>query len=282
MKNIHRTITWENAEAYPEFFDLADKVAELLGIAVDNLGQRTLRWGDMPQAQIIVLFNTYKASNAFISCLTLCDKGFAGDAKTICRKLLETHITIKYLLIDREKHEKLYWDYFSVQMKRETDKALKNKGNFPKAHLDLIGEVRRISAERLTEIEKSWERSEKGKLLLEYKRFWSGKHLGVMAKECGLGYMYYRAYMSYCRSTHSNIDDIIHYCDFKDNAFNQFVENEDIPLVLYDCILNMTGILDCVIEVFGMDLRKSLEQLRPLIRLAESDWLVRYSKEDDG
>jgi len=84
MQAYYRNVSFQKADDEPKYFELSDQLYEMTLVITDNLSKRTLKRAELSLYQIILLFNYYKATNSFLPMVSLCDKGYVGDAKTIC------------------------------------------------------------------------------------------------------------------------------------------------------------------------------------------------------
>lgn len=260
MKNRWKTLGWELAKEHPAWYDLFEKLEDLGGIVLDGVHGRGIKQGDTTPYQLALLANYFKSTNSYLSVALLCDKGLVGDAKTICRKLIELLINMVYMSEDREKRQYQYWSHMSQKPLKDSRAVLENEEFFSEDVVTAMREIEARASDALKKAKEYWDTDETGKVIGDFKRNWSGKLLPEMAKACGMKYEYIVPYVQYCTPTHASSWDIPNYFQWEPPAFGQHFEHDDIPMVMSEAMRNYWGLTILLIEAFNLDLKGSAAQ----------------------
>lgn len=259
---------------FPEWFALSRAFFELNNLVISNWQHKGCELHQLELHQIIIAFNHYKATNAFLATTQLCSLGLVGDAKTICRKLIDLCINMSYLAQDREHRQDQYWNFVAFSTVKQIKKKFKQIGTDANRagefeFLNQIESLRVAFDQWVQRAKEKFERDEFGEVLGDPSKSWSGLHLEEMAKRCGLSWDYIDPYVMFCRSTHASMDDFTNYCDLSKQEFGSHFEHSDVPLVMHEACRCYWWLLMMSVSAYHLDLVRSLYRLLDDLRVAE-------------
>lgn len=271
--------SFDLSKRFPDWFELGDKFIEANDIVLQNLSQRAIKLGDVSLYQIILLFNYYKATNSYLAVCRLCDAGLIGDAKTICRKLIELSINMSYLSQKPEQRQFNYWNFAAFSIDKEIVKKLGDdrKGARSVTESERIAQLNAIRdafASWKQTAKARWERDEAGQVVGAPKRYWSGRNTEEMAKDCGMSWDYIDPYLSFCRSTHVSMDDSSSYFNLQTRAFGPNFEHDDLPAVMHEACRCYWWLTVLAVSAYGLNQVRSLYFLLGEFRKVEARYFT--------
>jgi hypothetical protein len=240
---------------FDKHFTLADSALELGDLILQNLNNRGMKDSNIDRYQWIVLSNYYKATESLLSLTHLCNAGFTEDAGTICRKLMEVAITLRYISLDKKERVENYWLHGVImnhnwleQIRRDYEPTNWFRHNFEKLAPQIV---------------ESYEQAQKDILGKKRKpHSWSGKSLMKMAKECGLNRDVWSAYQLFNISTHSSVDNVLTFLDPKNLEFRSGFRKEDVPALILLGVQMFLIITELVIDANELNLEHSLKEVK--------------------
>lgn len=253
-----------------DVFEIIDDCFALSDIILKNLGERKIAKSELNIVHAIYLSNHYKATESLISAAKLTDAGLIGDSQTICRKLLEQAINLKYMSLDVEKRAPRFWYYSSIELKRMINYILNNE--------NYNNELKASMREFIPEAEQAYERAivyfekeSNGKILKKYKTSWSGYNLSEMAEKCGLVDDYIYCYKIFSQRTHVKMGNLTDYFDLHKESFGPTYQLSLAMKVLLEVLRLYLILTEFVIDSFSIDLRMSIKSLRQRINKLQGD-----------
>lgn len=179
-------------ERYADLFKVNEELAEL----VDDVF-KARSFHAKTQAQTIIIFFVAKAYKTLRAILHLCGQGYGEDAGILLRSLFEIAVNALYIKDDEELAQR-YVDFEAIYVYNlSVDPALQDV-------------YKRLSEDKLAQIcEEAWRAQEKHGY--KDKHRWSGKSMGRMAKEVGLGKEYASFYVLMSQLTHSTAGSARYY-----------------------------------------------------------------------
>lgn len=248
-----------------KLYSIADRCFDLSNVIISNLQAREVDKKHMTKCQVILVFNFYKSVKTFLAIMQLCDRGLAGDAMALCRKLLEGAITLTYLMKIGPEAVRRYWFYDILQqyrtVKREFEDNWTNSKNrwSPDAIKGMRDNWQNIRAKYLR-VKRFYPLNGSGEIRNEYFQNWSGATLASMATEIDLTNEL-SAYSYYSGKVHSSVDDITSYYNCKDSSFGFAFDTVELPFVMVQAIRFFRIIEKAIIDEFKFDLSKSVESI---------------------
>ncbi len=197
-----------------ELFDLAKKVKADSFLFLENFEARNVKLDDLAPHQRIFLFFLTKAIKTYSASCILCQEGYGQDACVLLRSLLESLISVKYMLLDLDSADEKalrFVEYKWVILKRylsETKNGLENEQE------DDLYSKKKLIIDKFNEYKKKYNIVSDRALLS-----WSGKTIKDMARitDKNLFQEYESAFRIYSRFSHTSIIGDNEYMDFKNN-----------------------------------------------------------------
>ncbi len=197
-----------------ELFDLAKKVKADSFLFLENFEARNVKLDDLAPYQRIFLFFLTKAIKTYSAICILCQEGYGQDACVLLRSLLESLISVKYMLLDLDSADEKalrFVEYKWVILKRylsETKNGLENEQK------DDLYSKKKLIIDKFNEYKRKYNIVSDRALLS-----WSGKTIKDMARitDKNLFREYESAFRIYSRFSHASIIGDNEYMDFKNN-----------------------------------------------------------------
>jgi hypothetical protein len=275
ISNVDSNIVANN----DEYFRLMDIAWEASDIVLSNLNGPRLSGKVLQPFPLVVMSLYYKSRDCMLSIATLCACGHTREAYTIVRKLLETAVNLKYISMDPTERAPRFGKYGAVRSYFLAQRV-KNDPTWPE-------NVRKDLASISDEIRVGFESSkslfcdQSGKLLSKYSRYWDGKSIPKMAKECGL-VDDLSAYEVFNFATHTSSSDVGIYFDMGKKQFRSGADASDVPGVLLESVRLFTIPLRLVAAEFKLDLNASLAQVERVLNYSGNKWVAgRFHKKLD-
>ena len=86
---------------------LGEQVHALASRMLEHINQRSIRLFDLPAHKRIFLFILTRAMKSFSAIEILCHKGYGQDVASLLRSLMESLITVRYIMIDPDNADEL-------------------------------------------------------------------------------------------------------------------------------------------------------------------------------
>ena len=191
--------------------------------------------------------------------LILCDNGQMWDARTICRKLWETAITLKYISLDPEKYVRLYKNFGLLSYERQFDRlpACMKDG-------DEVKRMHEAYSSRVAELP-DYRRDENGRIQKNFYSYWSGKNLHDMAVDAKVDEIYSpRAFVLH-NSTHINTIGSDAFFESDTLKYGPPNQDRDLPMLVCEACHYMLMVASLVCEAHEFKLKESCDSFRRAI-----------------
>lgn len=207
---FHNKIVAENKE----LFDLAKKVKAEAFLFLESFEARNIKLDDLAPHQRIFLFFLTKILKTYAAICILCQEGYGQDACVLLRSLLESLISVKYMLlaIDSADEKALrFVEYKWIILKRYLSET---KNGFTNEQEDDLYTQQKLIIDKFNEFKKKYNIVSDRALLT-----WSGKTIKDMARiaDKNLFQEYESAFRTYSRFSHTSIIGDNEYMNFKNN-----------------------------------------------------------------
>ena len=203
---------------HPDIFAQANKCLNLSDDFVAQLQKQQIKEGDLELYHFIYLFNFYKAQESLMSTTKLIDVGFIGDAQTICRKLIEQLINIKYLDQDKNNRQDRYWHFSAIELNKMIS-LVERKEHFTTKLKQEMKKLKPEAKKQLENAKKFYETEEDGQIKNNFRRNWSGLSLEGMSQKCKLEDLYDLCYRGFSTPTHAGIGNVSSFVEFDTKLF---------------------------------------------------------------
>lgn len=227
-----------------EFQPKIDHTIKVIAVIrkVLNEQKSNMRVDDVLKA--VVTFYLAKAVRTTRAIIELCKCGWGVESLILLRSLVESMITMYYIVDGGIDRAELYVKYDFILQKQMLDRALKDEEVF-----QIIG----YTDEQRQEILSNYEEV-KGNYPRKYQ--WAGITIGKMAEEVGLTFFYDYVYWMFSNVAHSNPRSSLHYLEIVNDKpkFKFGPSHEWISPCLALCSEILIRILSKLREVFPIQL----------------------------
>lgn len=243
-----------------ELFILAQEVREAATLFLKEFNSRKFKLIDLPSFKRIVLFFLTRAIKSYEAIYLLCREGYGQDCCPSLRSLLDSLISVKYILVDLESADKKaarFVEYKWVIFKRYLKEYENQENNSSNSQF--------FSKKQLI-LEKFNQFKEKHKITSDRALLtWSGKSVRDMAKfvDSGLLKEYESAFRLYSRFSHPSIVGDKEYINYKDNvlSLSSLPSSVGVFLNLKNAIKYLISYLSVFNQLFDLHFEDTLTKL---------------------
>ena len=258
-------------EKHIHFYELARDCHDLLDTIAVNLNQRKIDSSTLTRFQDILAREFQRVQMSYMSFLLLCDDGWIPDARTICRKLLESTITLKYLSLDPDTFVQLYENFGLLSLERQLEHQ--SAETSATSTLELVKREIKSRVEKLP----GYERESKTTIPERYYRNWSGKNLHKMSVAAGLEELYSPRSFLLNTATHMNTIGSDAFFAPETHEYRPPNEESDVPVMVCEVCHYLVIIARLNCQAYDLKLQdscdvfeKKIEKLLPeALRVAD-------------
>ncbi len=252
-------------QRYPQYFLFPNNAISIHSALIDNLCESKVQLAQMDRSQRVYAWQSYKATESLVSLTKLIDAGLVGDGTSICRKILEQAIILKYIEADSVERTKKFENHRILTHRYFAEKVLKCN------HVSASDRDQILRYQE--ESQRDYERARgvfglKGKKEIprKYLNNWSGLSLEKMAEKVGLGWEYLKVYRVFSLSVHADFSN--HSAYFNEEE-SQFGPRHQVFEALAALFFGTRFYLS-VLEVFSGSIGFQMDSIKKLQRELES------------
>lgn len=243
---------------FPRHFGCLNSCFEFAKLVASSLHERNIPIEELDVKLGIYSYFLFDTTNSLKALYRLVDDGFIEDAKTLARKIIESHINLSYMSIDFEAHSRLFLNYEAFEQFRILQ-DIRQKDELANLRTEIEQNASRI-IENYDNIISSYPKDKKtGDVQYRFVKYWSGKSMHEMAKDCKLEKLYSVVYKLFSYSSHPTVMKINNYIDWNNSKIGfEDDSTDEVPALIVSAINSFIGVFNKIIAGLEIKLESPL------------------------